>query len=140
MQELQATVAATPAEHTLYQSVIPSSSVVYGDAPQPQARRDEKINIEIHASDPAQAELDLRALAMKRKQLLSDADARAARLRQLDRKIVAAYAELQARRRRAANSAVRYKKVSGRGDAFGVGRGFARALQHLVLVLWDVMA
>jgi hypothetical protein len=54
MQELQATVAATPAEHTLYQSVIPSSSVVYGDAPQPQARRDEKINIEIHASDPAQ--------------------------------------------------------------------------------------
>jgi hypothetical protein len=33
---------------------------------------------------------------MKRKQLLSDADARAARLRQLDRKIVAAYAELQA--------------------------------------------
>ncbi len=70
--------------------------VVYGDAPDPQARRNEKISIEIHSSDPAQTELDLRALAMTRKQLLSDADARAARLHQLDREIVAAYAELQA--------------------------------------------
>ena len=89
-------LAAMPAERTLYKSVLPNGRVVYGDAPQPQARRNEKINIEIHASDPAQAKLELRALAMTRKQLLSDADARAARLRQLDREIVAAYAELQA--------------------------------------------
>jgi len=89
-------LAATSAERTLYKSVLPNGRVVYGDAPEPQARRNEKISVEIHPPDPAQTEAGLRALAMTRQQLLRDAEARAARLRQLERQIVAAYAELQA--------------------------------------------
>ena len=89
-------LAASSAERTLYKSVLTNGRVVYGDAPDPQARRSEKISVEIHPSDPAQTEAGLRALAMTRQQLLRDAEARAARLRQLDRQIVTTYAELQA--------------------------------------------
>ena len=89
-------LAATPAERTLYKSVLTNGRVVYGDAPDPQARRSEKISVEIHPPDSAQTEAGLRALAMTRQQLLRDAEARAARLRQLDRQIVTTYAELQA--------------------------------------------
>ncbi|WP_373715329.1 DUF4124 domain-containing protein [Roseateles sp.] len=89
-------LAAMPAERTLYKSVLPDGRVVYGDAPDPQARRHEKISVEIHPADAAQTEAGLRALAMTRQQLLRDSEARAARLRQLERQIVTAYAELQA--------------------------------------------
>lgn len=89
-------LAASSAERTLYKSVLTNGRVVYGDAPDPQARRSEKISVEIHPPDPAQTEAGLRALAMTRQQLLRDAEARAARLRQLDRQIVTTYAELQA--------------------------------------------
>lgn len=87
---------ASSAERTLYKSVLTNGRVVYGDAPDPQARRSEKISVEIHPPDPAQTEAGLRALAMTRQQLLRDAEARAARLRQLDRQIVTTYAELHA--------------------------------------------
>lgn len=89
-------LAATPAERTLYKSVLPNGRVIYGDAPDPQARRHEKISVEIHPPDPAQTEAGLRALALTRQQLLRDAQARAARLRQLERQIVTVYADLQA--------------------------------------------
>ena len=89
-------LVASSAERTLYKSVLTNGRVVYGDAPDPQARRSEKIIVEIHPPDPAQTEAGLRALAMTRQQLLRDAEARAARLRQLDRRIVTTYAELQA--------------------------------------------
>ncbi|NUZ09074.1 DUF4124 domain-containing protein [Piscinibacter koreensis] len=85
-----------PAERTLYKSVLPNGRVVYGDAPDPKARRNEKITVENHPADPVQSEAGLRALAMTRLQLLRDAEARALRLRQLDRQIVAEYAQLQA--------------------------------------------
>ena len=56
----------------------------------------EKISVEVHPPDAAQTEAGLRALAMTRQQLLRDAEARAARQRQVDRQIVTVYAELQA--------------------------------------------
>jgi|GEM_PF-848762 len=89
-------LAATPAERTLYKSVLPNGRVVYGDAPDPQARRHEKISVEDHPPDTAQTEAGLRALALTRQQLRRDAEARAARLRQIERQIVAVYADLQA--------------------------------------------
>ncbi|EWS56565.1 hypothetical protein X551_00559 [Methylibium sp. T29] len=89
-------LAATPAERTLYKSVLTDGRVVYGDAPDPRARSNQKISVEVHPPDAAETEAALRALAMTRQQLLRDAEARAARLRQIERQIVAAYADLQA--------------------------------------------
>ncbi len=89
-------LAAMPAERTLYKSILPNGRVVYGDAPDPLARRNEKISVEIHPPDPVQTEAALRALAMTRQQLLRDSEALAARRRQIEQQILAAYAELQA--------------------------------------------
>lgn len=89
-------LAAMSAERTLYKSILPNGRVVYSDAPDPLARRSEKISVEIHPPDAAQTEAALRALALTRQQLLHDAEALAARRRQIEQQIVATYAELQA--------------------------------------------
>lgn len=108
-------LAATPAERTLYKSVLPNGRVVYGDAPDPQARSNEKLSVEIHPPDADQTEAGLRALAMTRKQLMRDTEARAARLRQAERQIVTTYAELQtAEAERERGSAVQEGDRQGR--------------------------
>ena len=82
-------------ERILYKSVLPNGRVVYSDEPTPKAKRTEQITVERHAADPQEAEAAQRALGLTREQLLKDAAARSARLKQLDNGVVAAYSDLQ---------------------------------------------
>lgn len=79
----------------MYRSVLPNGRVVYGDAPAPTARRSEAITVERHPPNAQDAEAAGRALALSRQQLMRDADARAARIRQLDNQVGDTYDELQ---------------------------------------------
>jgi hypothetical protein len=89
-------LASFAAEQTFYKSVLPNGRVVYGDAPAAGAKRTEKITAR---TDTSATEIDAaaakRALEMSRRQLLRDADARAARLAQLETEIAAAYNEVK---------------------------------------------
>ena len=84
------------AEQSFYKSVLPNGRVVYGDEPVAGAKRADKITVRTDTStsdvDAAAAQ---RALHMTRQQLLRDADARTARLAQLDPEITSAYGELK---------------------------------------------
>lgn len=71
-------------ERIVYRSEMPDGRVLYGDAPVSGARQSTRLQIERHAANPQQEEAAQRALALTRAQILRDADARAARLRQLD--------------------------------------------------------
>lgn len=82
-------------ERILYKSVLRNGHVVYGDAPAENARSNQQITVERHADDPQEAAAAQRALALTREQLLRDASARAARLKQLDNEVVDKYGELQ---------------------------------------------
>lgn len=82
-------------ERTLYKSVLRDGRVVYGDEAASGARRTEQITVERHAADPQAAAAAQRALGMTRAQLLRDAGARAARLKQLDNDVLGAYGDLQ---------------------------------------------
>lgn len=82
-------------ERLLYKSVLPNGRVVYGDAPAPNAKRSEEIFVERHAPNPEDAQAAQRALAMTRQQLLRDATARTARLKQLDNQIADTYGQLK---------------------------------------------
>lgn len=74
-------------ERILYRSVLPSGQIIYGDAPVPRAKSNEAVSVEPHPPDQQAAETAQRALGLTRAQLLRDADARAARTRQLDNEI-----------------------------------------------------
>lgn len=89
-------LAATGGERILYKSVLPGGRVVYGDAPASAATRSERIAVEIHPADSQDSEAGLRSLALTRQQLLRDSAARTARLKQLDKQIIATYGELNA--------------------------------------------
>ena len=80
---------------TLYRSVLPDGRVVFGDEPAPSAQRSRKITVEPHPPNPQQAEAALRALSLTRAQLLRDAAARDARLKQIDNDIADAYLALK---------------------------------------------
>lgn len=82
-------------ERTLYKSVLRDGRVVYGDEPSAGAKRTEQITVERHAADPQTAEAAQRALGLTRAQLLRDAEARAARLKQLDNAVLGAYGDLR---------------------------------------------
>ena len=84
-------------ERILYKSIMPNGQVVYGDAPEPDARRTDTISVEPHPADPKAAEAAQRALDVSREQFLRDAAARASRLKELDKQIVQAQGELQDR-------------------------------------------
>lgn len=88
--------AGGAAEQTFYKSVLPNGRVVYGDAPAADAKRAQKITVRTDTSasdvDAAAAQ---RALTMSRRQLLRDAEARTARLAQLETEIASAYNELK---------------------------------------------
>lgn len=71
-------------ERIVYRSQMPDGRVLYGDAPVAGAKQSTRLLIERHAANPQQEEAAQRALALTRAQILRDADARAARLRQLD--------------------------------------------------------
>ncbi len=86
---------ATAEVRTLYRSVLPDGRVVYGDEPAPSAQRSQKIIVEPHPPNPQQAEAALRALSLTRAQLLRDAAARDARLKQIDNDIAEAYPALK---------------------------------------------
>ena len=92
---LASAFGAAADERTLYKSVLRNGRVVYGDAPTANARSTEQITVERHASDPQEAEAAQRALGLTREQLLRDAAARAARLKQLDNEIADAYGGLK---------------------------------------------
>lgn len=79
-----AATATLADERTVYRSELRDGRVVYGDAPVPGARQSLRIQIERHAGNPQQEEAAQRALTLSRQQILRDADARSARLRQLD--------------------------------------------------------
>lgn len=83
-------------ERILYRSVLADGRVVYADEPVPNARRSDRIAVERHEPNPADAAAAQRATAMTRAQLLRDAAVRAARLRQLDNLIGDTYDELKA--------------------------------------------
>lgn len=89
-----AAFAAAADERTLYKSVLRNGRIVYGDEPAANARSTEQIKVERHAADPQEAEAAQRALGLTRAQLLRDAAARAARLKQLDNAVLGAYADL----------------------------------------------
>lgn len=92
---MAAVFGARADERTLYRSVLPNGRVVYSDEPTPKAKSTEQITVERHAADPQAAEAAQRALGLTREQLLKDAAARAARLKQLDNEVGAAYSELK---------------------------------------------
>ena len=75
--------------------MLPNGRVVDGDAPAAQARRIEKISVEVHPPSPEDTAPGQRALSLSRQQLLRDAAARSAGLRLLDIQIVTTYTELQ---------------------------------------------
>lgn len=93
---LVAASSAAAEERILYRSVLPGGQVIYGDAPALRAKSTLAIAVEPHPPDPGQAEAAQRALELTRAQLLRDAAARAARIRQLDTEIAGAYEQLRA--------------------------------------------
>lgn len=98
---LAAAVAIHAEERILFKSVLPNGRVVYSDAPAPNAKRTEEITIEPHA--------------LTREQLLRDAAARTARLRQLDNQIADTYNEhKEAQSRREAGRDVQESDKQGR--------------------------
>ena len=117
-------------ERILYKSILPNGQVVYGDEPEPQAKRSIAISVERHPPSPQEAEAAQRALAMTRAQLLRDAAARAVRLKQLDNQIGDVYDEFQN---------LRSKQRAGRevGEGDRQGRRFSHQYaqrQHALLL------
>lgn len=111
-------------------SILPNGQVVYGDEPEPQAKRSSAISVERHPPNPQEAEAAQRALAMTRAQLLRDAAARAVRLKQLDNQIGDVYDEFQN---------LRSKQRAGRevGEGDRQGRRFSHQYaqrQHALLL------
>lgn len=93
---LCAVAAAAPGdERIVYRSEMRDGRVIYGDAPAPGARQSLRIEFERHAVNPQQEAAAQRALALTRQQILRDADARAARLKQLDNEASDAYEALR---------------------------------------------
>lgn len=94
---LVSSVAAIAAadERIVYRSVMPNGQIVYADRPDANAKRSERLTIERHAVSPQQEQASQRALALSRAQLLRDADARVARLKQLDNAGIDAYEVLR---------------------------------------------
>lgn len=82
-------------ERVVYRSVMPDGRIVYADGPQVNAKRTQRLTIERHALNPQQEQASQRALALSRAQLLRDADARVARLQQLDNAAIDAYEALR---------------------------------------------
>lgn len=80
---------------TLYKSVLPNGRVVYSDEPVPKAKRSQKITVDPSPASPQQTADALRALSLTRAQLLRDASAKDARLKQLDNEITDAYSRLK---------------------------------------------
>ena len=82
-------------QRTLYKSVLPNGRIVYSDEPVAKARRSQKISVDPSPASPQQTADALRALSLTRAQLLRDASAKDARLKQLDNEIADAYAGLK---------------------------------------------
>ncbi|MCY1169111.1 hypothetical protein D9M73_91270 [compost metagenome] len=82
-------------QQTLYKSVLPSGEVVYADSPQPGAKLTDKLSVEPHPPDPQATQAAVRDLAAVQEKLLRNADARSARLKQLDMYIVDISGQLQ---------------------------------------------
>lgn len=80
---------------TLYKSVLPNGRTVYSDEPVQKAKRSQKITVDSSPVSPQQTADALRALSLTRAQLLRDASAKDARLKQLDNEITDAYSGLK---------------------------------------------
>lgn len=118
-----AAAGAWAGERIVYRSQMPDGRVLYGDAPVSGAKQSTRLRIERHAANPQREEAAQRALALTRAQILRDADARAARLRQLDNLASDAYeAVRQAQEQREAGRNVMEGERQGR---------------RLVLSYWD---
>ncbi|KQB56673.1 MULTISPECIES: DUF4124 domain-containing protein [Acidovorax] len=82
-------------ERIIYKSTLSDGRIIYSDEPVPKASRKEKISIERHPPNAQDAEAAQKALSMSRAQLLENAAARSARLKQLDKQVDDAYSELK---------------------------------------------
>lgn len=114
---------AGAAERIVYRSKMPDGRVLYGDAPASGAKQSTRLLIERHAADPQQEEAAQRALALTRAQILRDADARAARLRQLDNEASDAYERVRQ---------VQEQREAGKSEMEGERQG-----RRLLPSYWD---
>lgn len=87
------TLAAT-GERAVFRSQMPDGRVAYADGPAAGAVRSDRLLVEPHPGDPAQALAAQRALEANRARLLQQGRARALKLAELDRGIDVAQQEL----------------------------------------------